>query len=189
MTSVLVLAAGLFAIIQTFATVTLSCREYYDWYLFDHNIGRNLMRAFLVFSGAMALYFLTDVLRPKRQRVAFLVRVFQFLLVFSMASVTFIQWGMLLPHERHAEASRSLHSALERVFMIQRDWLYLEFDGQSDDPQPVQLSRSFLDISPFAIKAGVLRCEVDAQVEDLQQEQARNYWESARPFAITEERR
>lgn len=188
-TAILILAAGLFAIIQIFSTVTMTCRQYYDWHLFNREINGSLLQTLLVFTAAIFLYFLADILRPKRQRVAYLVRAFQLFLIFSMAAVTFIQSGLLLPHESHAESSRSLHLALERVFMIQQDRVHLDIEDESGAPRPAQRSRSFQDNSPFAIKDGLLRCEVEAQVEALRQEQNRTYRYGITPFAITEPRR
>ncbi len=170
-TAILIMAAGLFAILQIFSMVSMTCRQYYDWHLFNREINGSLIQTLLVFTTAVFLYFLADILRPKRRRVAILARIFQFLLIFSMTAVTFIQSGLLLPHERHAESSRSLHLALERVFMIRQDWVYPDIEAGNGAPRPVRFSRSFQDNSPFAIKAGLLRCEVAAQVEALRQEQ------------------
>ncbi|WP_394693235.1 hypothetical protein [Hyphobacterium sp.] len=187
-TGILVLAGGLFAIIQTFSTVTLACRGYYDWYLFNQQIGGSIIQAYVVFSSAISLYLLADILRPKRQRASVIVRLFQVLLVLSIVSVVTVQHGLLLPQEQHADVRRSIHLALERTFQFQRDRLYWEVEGDGGDPVPAPGTHSFQDSSPFVIKAGRLRCEVDAEVEALQEAQWRAYSTGAIPFAITDER-
>jgi hypothetical protein len=184
-TAVIVLAAGLFAIYQTFTTTTMDCRLYYAWHLANRQSGESLIQAWLIVTGMLAAYLLADVIRPKPCRVAILIRGFQLLLIASMATVTIIQWGLLLPNHPQAAWARNLHIAMEHVFGLHHNRIFIETIYHDETARPV-FPGGFEGESPFAIKAGLLRCEVDAQVEALQWEQWDDSFDQAIPLAITD---
>lgn len=187
-TAVIVLVAGIFAIHQTFTTTTLDCRLYYDWHLANYPSGESLIQSWFVVVSVLAAFFLADIVRPKPRRVAVLIWTFQFLLIASMVTVTIIQWGLLLPHHPHAAFARDLHIAMEHLFGLRHDRLFIETIHFDESARPV-FPETFEGESPFAMKAGLLRCEVDRQVEALQWEQWQDSFASAIPLAITEPRR
>ncbi|GJL96467.1 MAG: hypothetical protein DHS20C06_02840 [Hyphobacterium sp.] len=186
-TALIVLVAGLFAISQIFTTTTMECRLYYDWHLANRQSGQSLLRTWFVVTGVLTAYFLADVTRPKSRRVAILIRGFQLLLIASMATATIIQWGLLLPNHPHAAQARDLHIAMEHVFGLRHNRILIETIYYDESARPV-FPDGFEGESPFAIKAGLLRCEVDAQVEALQWEQWDDSFSQAIPLAITDPR-
>lgn len=187
-TLTLVLIAGIFAILQIFSVTTQVCRDYYDWNLVNWETGQSLMQGWLGICLALSLYWIIDIFRPKRVQVAVLIRAFQFLLIASMTVVTTIQFGVLMPHTHQAEIARQTQVLLGRTPFFFVDAVWLD-DGRTTEARPVRQGTTMTDVSPFAMKAGLLRCEVDRQVEALQWEQWQDSFASAIPLAITEPRR
>jgi len=192
-TTIILLVAGFYwALIQLFTTVTMDCRTYYSW-VTDAPAGRfNTLEAMLLLSFTMAAYFLVDVLRPKPVKRSLIIRFMQLLLVFSIVSASLINYGIVFPEGRIAPLARQIELGFAYAGIGVFAYPELEYGFEPDwfpaNPVPVVSSASYFVFSPFAMKAGLLRCEVDAQVEALRNEQLLDYSNSARPIAITQPR-
>lgn len=191
-TTILVTSGFFWSLIQLFTTLTMECRIYYDW-VADAAAGYfNTLEAMVSLSLAMATYLLADILRPKRKKRSLPIRFVQLLLVFSVVSASFINYGIIMPDSRIAPLARQIESGFAYAGL--GAFVYPELEYGMDpfwipqNPTPTFNTSAYALYSPFAIKAGLLRCEVDAQVRTLQDEQGAAHLNSAIPFAITEER-
>lgn len=171
----------------------MDCSVYYNWVSEAAPANVSILQALALLVAAMALYLITDILRPKLIRRSVTIRIFQAVLVFAVISATIIQYGIVRPESRIAAMARQLELVFANagiVVFIHPELEYgLEVYGLPENPIPVFDMSAYAAYSPFAVKAGLLRCEVDAQVDALQREQGSEYRNAARPFAITEERR
>ncbi|WP_421784481.1 hypothetical protein [Hyphobacterium sp.] len=186
LTTSIVLVAALFAILQTFSAITMEDRAYYDWFLANRGTSGSLLGTITVMLAALAALFLADIVRPKPGRVAAATRLFQFLLIGAMVSVSLIQWGMLLPHEPVAGPARHWQLALQRTPLFQVDSAWIGPERESPNPQPVRQDETMWHVSPFAEKAGILRAEADQEVWINSQSRREAYWNAVQPDAITE---
>ena len=193
-TTVILLCAGFFWwLVQFFTTTSMDCAAYLDWVTGAAPANASILKALTLLAAAMALYLIADILRPKAIRRSAIIRIFQAGLVLAVISATIIFHGIVRPESRIAAIARQLELGFANAGIVARVYPELAYgiepDWIQDNPEPVFDISAYAAYSPLAVKAGLLRCEVDAQVDALQMEPGSDYWDAARPFAITEPRR